>query len=329
MVSSRVPIALGAMVIALSSAAWASDPNAAEKETARRLMDQGKAALARQDYEQAIAAYGKADALVHVPTTAMALAKAQLAAGRLVEARDAALEAARMPVKENEAPAQDVARAAGRELEAQLKARIPSVQVKLVNPQDAALALDGRKLALALIETPLAVNPGHHVLTATLPSGTTRASEFDAAEGRSANVTIELPVEAAPTVTPPPAQPTSVEPTAHDTTAPPPPSSSAAKMLVGTGVGLAVVGIGVGAVFGAMTLGSASTVKASCTGDRCSPSVSSDLSNARTFAVVSDVGFIAAGIGAVLAVTGLVLWPKSARANVGLGPGGVFVSGWL
>jgi hypothetical protein len=287
-------------------------------------MDQGKAALARKDFDQAIAAYGKANDLVHVPTTAMALAKAQLAAGHLVEARDAALEAARMPIKENEAQAQEIARTAGGELEAQLKARIPSARVTLVNGQSATLTLDGRKLPLALIDAPLAVNPGHHALAATLPSGTTRTSEFDAVESRSVSIELTLPIEA-----PPDTPASNTEHTSAPAQPAAPPSSSGPKVLVGVGAGLAAIGLGVGATFGALTLGSASTVKASCTGDRCSPSVSNDLSNARTFAIVSDIGFVAAGVGAALAIVGVVLWPKTARANVGIAPGGLTVSGWL
>src|SRR5262245_30778641 len=107
------------------------EPSAAEKETARRLMDQGKTALAHNDFDAAIAAYTKASELVHVPTTTLALARAHLAAGHLVEARDAALDATRLPERPGEPSAQPAARASAHELEQQLKARIPTVMVKI------------------------------------------------------------------------------------------------------------------------------------------------------------------------------------------------------
>ena len=309
-----------------------SEPSAAEKETARRLMDQGKVALAHREWDAAIAAYTKAADLVHVPTTELALARAHLAAGHLVEARDAALDATRLPEKQGEPASQVSARSTAHEMEQQLKARIPSVLVKIVHPQDATLVLDGRKIALALIETPLAVNPGHHELVARLPSGTELKQAFEASEGQVANVDLELPVEA-PVQTPLQTTPTQTQtPTQTPPVVPPVEThgspSNAPKVLFGVGMVLVGGGAAAGGIFGAMTFGAASTVKANCTDNRCSPSVAGQLSDARTFAILSDIGFIAAGVGAIFAITGLALWPKKHHdVTASISPAGVFLSG--
>jgi hypothetical protein len=305
------------------------EPSAAEKETARRLMDQGKTALAHHDFDGAVSAYTKASELVHVPTTTLALARAHLAAGHLVEARDAALDAARLPEKPGEPSAQPAARSSAHELEQQLKPRIPTVMVKIEHPREATLSLDGRKIALVLLEAPLAVNPGHHELVAHLPSGADVTKTFDASEGQVANVTLDLPVE----VTPPP-QAHVETPATHDTASTPPivtpthEPSNAPKVVFAIGMVLAGGGAAAGAIFGAMTFGAANNVKASCTGDRCSPTVAGQLQDARTFAILSDVGFITAGVGAVLAITGIALWPKKRHdVSVSLAPTGLLVTG--
>ena len=62
-----------AAALAVSSVAEAA-PTAAERETARRLMDEGKARLKANEVARAIEAFQKAHDIMHVPTTGMALA---------------------------------------------------------------------------------------------------------------------------------------------------------------------------------------------------------------------------------------------------------------
>ena len=85
-----------AAMLAFTGIAQAA-PSPAERETARRLMDEGKARLKANEVARAVEAFQKAHDIMHVPTTGIALARAHLSAGHLVEARDVALEIGRLP----------------------------------------------------------------------------------------------------------------------------------------------------------------------------------------------------------------------------------------
>src|SRR5262249_44553309 len=56
----------------------AGAPSAADRETARKLLDDGDAAFEKKDYDGALKAYAAAHAIMHVPTTGIEVAKAQV-----------------------------------------------------------------------------------------------------------------------------------------------------------------------------------------------------------------------------------------------------------
>ena len=58
---------------------------------------------------------------------------------------------------------------------------------------------------------------------------------------------------------------------------------------------------------GASSNGAASAAKGGCVANRCPPATWSDLDSAHTTATIATVGFVAAGVGAALAVTGFAL----------------------
>ncbi|MEO7109611.1 MAG: hypothetical protein ABI183_04150, partial [Polyangiaceae bacterium] len=79
-----------------------SGPTAADKDTARALMAQGADLRDKNDLKGALQSFQAADAIMHVPSTSLEVAKTAAALGQLVEARDAALAAARYPVNPGE-----------------------------------------------------------------------------------------------------------------------------------------------------------------------------------------------------------------------------------
>ena len=79
---------LATLVAARAGAAPPKLP-AAERETARRLMEEGRARVRAGDLAGAIKAFGQAHAVMHVPTTGYALAQAYADHGDYVEARNA------------------------------------------------------------------------------------------------------------------------------------------------------------------------------------------------------------------------------------------------
>jgi hypothetical protein len=289
-----------------------ADPSAADKETARSLMTSGRAARDKGDLKGALKAFAAADAIMHVPTTGLEVAKAQAALGLLVEARDTALRVTRTPETPNEPPPYKDARNAASQVNDDVEARIPSLTVVVKGLPDGATAtvtIDGSPVPAEVIGQPRKLDPGHHVVVAKA-GGSGDKAEVDIAERESKDVTLTLQAGAAAATT---------EPTATDTATaeqPPPPAgrSGASKAMIIGGFGLAGVGVIVGSITGIISMSKTSSVKSTCTGNECPPADSSDIDTANTMATVSTISFIAGGVGAVVGVIGLFTGKPSAQA---------------
>jgi hypothetical protein len=287
--------------LSCTSLAWA-DPSAADKETARGLMNDGRAARDKGDLKGAVKAFAAADALMHVPTTGIELAKALAAAGQLVEARDVALKVTRIPEKPNEPKPFAAARDAAAQLNDDLGARIPSLTVNVKNVPDgmtASVDVDGSSVPAEMLGQARKLDPGHHVITAK--AGTAEGKqEVDIAEKESKQVDIELPAQSETPAT-------ETKPEGMPDTPPPDTSSGGGnKIMIWGGFGLAGAGIITGSITGILAISKASSIKNSgeCQGNECNPTEDSSLSSGKTMATVSTVSFIVAGVGAAIGVTG-------------------------
>jgi len=307
MASSPIAFCAALSLLLLASPALAA-PTAAQRETARRLMDEGKERMRAGEKERAVEAYKKAHDLMHVPSTGMALARAHLAAGHLVEARDVALEVVRMPREEKEPAVFEQSRKAAKELEASLKGRIPTVRILVKGAAALKVTADDAEIAPLLVGEPIALDPGHHVIVAKNADGIEKRAEVDLAERDAKEVEIVLPAAKPQVVTAPVESP-------HRTTArlraPEEASASqrttGANVLVFGGFGLAVAGAVAGGITGALTLSKASDVKSQCENGICDPAAAGDLDTSRGLATISTIGFAVAGAGVVLGVVGLLL----------------------
>lgn len=292
--------ALG-LVLALSATTSLvrAAPTAQERETARRLMDEGKERTRSGDLPRALEAYQKAHEIMHVPTTGLALARAHLAVEHLVEARDVALEVARMNREPNEPPVFADARQKAKDLEAALKTRIPTVRIVVQGGPAAHVTLDDAEVGSAILGEPMAVNPGKHVAVARTKDGLERRAEIELAEKDASELVLALPGAATETARAP--KPEEKSPGGRSTTA---------SVLIYGGGGLLLAGALTGGVTGGLALSKAGSVKSECENNLCDPAVSDDLDGARTMATISTVGFIVGGVGAVALITGLLL-PRS------------------
>src|SRR5688500_18605512 len=106
--------------VLLLSTASAAAQTPEDRESARRLFDEGKTRRDRGDRNGAFEAFRAADALMNVPTTRLAVARAHLALGRLVEARESALSVAQIAVASNEPQPFSDARASAAKLASEL-----------------------------------------------------------------------------------------------------------------------------------------------------------------------------------------------------------------
>jgi hypothetical protein len=318
-------LALALSIFLLAPSAFAA-PTAAERESARRLMDDGKHRTKAGDLAGALEAYQKAHDLMHVPSTGIALARTQVDLGHLVEARDVALEVTRMAKEPGEPPVFEHARKAARELEASLKPRIPLLTINVKGGPVTAVTVDGAEVSPSLVGSPIAVNPGKRSVTVKNADGVEARGEVTLAEKETKELSLVL------------AAPKGDEPTKVVTgpVAPPPRPvedegghrTPLANALVYGGFGVAVLGLGVGGATGFLASSKASDVKAQCENNICDPAAKSDLDSAKSMATISTIGFAVGGAGLVAGAIGLFL-PKdhTTTTAVWVGPGSVGLAG--
>jgi hypothetical protein len=325
--------AVALSLLLATASAWAGEPSAADRETARMYMAEGRAKRDGKDLKSALRAFEAADAIMHVSTTSLEVARTESMLGLLVEARDRALRIARSTPRPGEPHPFVEARAAAQTLAAELESRIPSIRVTIQHPRPGLrLWIDGRRLPSIAIGLGRKLDPGSHVIVVKA-DGFEKTLTVQVLERESKDVPIDL----APP--PPPPAPVASQPAS----AAPPPEASAETprrrppwMTVGV-VSLAAGGVGVvlGAVTGAMSLSQTSTIQSQCTAGVCPRTLSdgsdtaSAISNARTLATISDVGFIVGGVLAAVGVTFVVLGSSHHTSSMALelGPGSVTLGG--
>lgn len=292
-------------------AAPATAQSAADRETARGLMKQGDAAFEAADYRAALKAYETAHGIMQVPSTGIALARAQDKLGLLVEARNTALAVSRIAVQPVEPGVFTEARAAARDLAATLEARIPSLLVDVTGPEQARVSIDGVELPRSQFRVPRKLNPGNYTVVAAAPGFREAREEVVLAESDAREVALELEPSVGPTTETwsDPRRKGAVPERAGSGA---PPARVAPLVYIGFGVGSA--GIAVGSVAGVMSLSKASSAKEQCEDNRCKPSAGDDIDSARTLATVSNIGFAVGIAGAAVGVYALVTSGKERSA---------------
>jgi len=302
-------VALTLLCATWAPLALAADPSPQEKETARSLMDEGNARRDAGDHPGALAQFQGADAIMHVPTTGLEVAREQAALGHLVEARETLHRILNMSPPPDEPEVFRWAREESRSLDEHLADRIPALRIRVSGvPEGTALdvAVDAERIPPAALIAAFKVNPGHHVVTATMRGGSAR-EEIDVTEGQTAAVTLNVVMTSAPPA------PGSSEPR-HDANPDPEKSarpSSAVLWIRWGGLGLAAAGLAVGAVTGAMSISATNAAKKSCLGNMCPPSTWDDIRSARTTAMISDVAFGILGAGFALVIVSFALGGSS------------------
>jgi hypothetical protein len=323
-------VGLALLSIVVTRSAQGAEPTAEEKETARGMMDEGHARREAGNHVGALEQFRGADAIMHVPTTGLEAAREQIALGQFVEARDTLLRIIRAPSNGQEPEAFRMARKNAEALDDELSKRIAALNIAIRGaPVDASMqvTVDGLRVSSAALVAPFKVNPGHHVVTATTAASTAR-TEVDVLQAETAAVTVTLP----------PSRP-SPESAAQESRAVPSDatagairdestSTSVVPWLRWGGFGLAIAGVGVGSVTGAMSMSTTSSITKGCVNKRCPLTSQSDADSARTLATVSNVSFVAAGVGCALGIVSFFIAgsPAPSSRATGVGP---HVTAWI
>jgi hypothetical protein len=316
MASKVLCVALLSAALGVSTAAMA-DPSAADKDTARSLMNDGRAARDKGDLKAALKAFAGADSLMRVPTTGLEVAKTQAALGMLVEARETALRVSRSPDSPRDPPPFKQARDAASALNDELESRIPSLTVNVKNVPDgmtASVTLDDTALPVEMLGQARKLDPGHHVVVAKVGKVDGK-QDVDVAEKEQKQVTIELPPQ-------PAAETTETQPA---TETPPPATtgkSGFSKGLMIGGFALGGAGLVTGVITGVLSMSKTNSIRNSgqCQGNVCGTPEFNDISSARSMATISTISFIVAGAGAALGVVGLVTGNSTEAAPASTAP---------
>ncbi|EYF04498.1 Hypothetical protein CAP_4466 [Chondromyces apiculatus DSM 436] len=247
----------------LPATADAAEPSAADRETARGLVIEGRRKFDAGDLEGARKAFQAAHDIMGVPTTGLDLARALARLGRLVEARAMALDVARMPVKPKEPEAFTEARPAAATLAEELEKRIPGLEIRVKGPSEAAaieVRVDGEVVPQASLSFPRKVNPGTHAVEAEAQGFEPARKEITAAEG--ATIPVEL------TLAP---LPGGVSIGASSSTSPADVSDGPVPLWAWIAGGVGVVALGAGVYFTIDHVGARGDVDEGCPKGACNP----------------------------------------------------------
>lgn len=297
-----------AFACAIALAAPARAQTAADRETARSLMEQGHELYDKKDFKEALKRFKAANDIMHVPSTALWTAKSQVQLGLLVEARDTIAAMRRMPENPNDPKPFKDARNEASKLDDQLAGRVAALTIVLKGAppgNSPSVTIDDVEVPSTAVGLPRAVDAGHHVVAVKSPTAQGRA-EVDVKEGEQKQLEVNLDAIAAPP--PPPTPPTTDQTAPAQPEEPPAPvRSHSPTVLTWIGIGLAGAGAITGVVTGVMSMQKTSTLNGDCANKTCGPNDYATIDSANTLALVSDIGFGVAGAGAVLAVVTLLV----------------------
>lgn len=298
-------LTLGVLCSVPSPASAQSDEStdATDRETARKLMDKGKASFESGAYEAALEAFIGADKIMGVTTTGLWVGKTLVKLGRLVEARDKLYKVSRIPEppQENEVLAR--ARKEAAELQLEIAPRIPEVTLNLDGwdgESQLKVSIDGDEIRTDVATLPRGLNPGPHELNIKAADYATVTLTFTLGEGEQKKLRVVLTpgdgeLESDPVPQPDPQPIGEVE------------TESSISPLVWVGVGVAGAGVIVGSITGGLSLADASSAKEGCVNNRCPDENESDAKRSLALSYVSTASFAVAGVGAVMGVIGLFI----------------------
>jgi hypothetical protein len=318
-----------------------AQPSAEDRASARLLAEDADRRLSANDLPGAIDLFQKAYALVPAPTLRLAQARAEAKLGRLIEAQQHMLEAARTTPQPGEPPSWASARQDATAEAAALDSRLSSLELSITAPQGVTprVTIDTLPIGASTLGVPRALDPGAHVIHAEAEGAQTVDQTITLKEGEHQKLALTLEAIAPPTPPPPapipaPSQPVPPPASVEAPPAPAPPPSheetGASGSLGWSIAGFTVGGLSliVGSALGVSSMSEVSSIKSKCSGNSCPPSEQGQANDAATQGTVSTVLFVVAGGGALL---GFLTLPRGAphqassasSVRLGIGPGSI------
>src|SRR5580704_15513315 len=192
--TKRFALTAGVLAMTFAAGTAQAQSSAADRETARSMMQEGRDLRDKGDLKGALQRFKSADDIMHVPTTSLEVARAQVALGQLIEALDTIAAIRKSPPQPDDpAPFKD-ARTKADDLETQVEGKVPSLSITVTGAAEGetpAISVDGVSLPAAAANVPRKVDPGHHVVTARAASGQAK-EEVDVTEGEKKDVALVI-----------------------------------------------------------------------------------------------------------------------------------------
>jgi hypothetical protein len=304
-----------ALVLVAAFGAASSHPRDARAQSddapaALALFEQGRRLVGEGKLEEACPKFQESVRLVPKVSTLLNLADCYEQSGRLASAWARYMEAAAMAKDAGQRDREAFAR----ERSDALKDRVPKLTIDVTDAPHAGLVVkrDGVEARAAMLGAPLPVDPGAHTIEASAPGKHPWSATVDVAVSESKTVAVPALEDEAPLAPAAPPAPPSVPEAA-------PPSGGMSPMrTAGLVAGAAGVGgLGLGAVFGGLAIAKKGDADSSgCQGDRCTAAGAAARNDARSYADVSTIAFVAGGVLLAGGVAAWLLAPRSDAVTV-------------
>ena len=283
------------------AAAGASEPSEEEKAAARQLFTQGLALEKKNQWDEALASFDKVAKVIMTAQVRYHVALCHANLGHMVEAING-FEVAIQEAKIAGDKGRDVAENAPKRLE-ELRARVGYVRIKVRGKiRTSRILIDGRPLAVALVDSEIPLNPGSHALEVETAGSVADRHTLQIEKQTTAE--IELRIDDPE----PPAAPAAGPRTESPATPPPPAADEgnpqvAAYVVGATGLLL----LGGGGLFWGLRESTISDVRGHCDGNdgNCDPSFKSQADLGQTYTTLGRVLF---PVGGTALAAGVVLW---------------------
>jgi hypothetical protein len=321
--SSVGRVAVASLIVAgslsLGSQARAQQHSAADVAQARVLFNEGTTLRDKGNLAGALEKLRTAHSISATPITGLELGRTYQALGKLVEAREAYLGVARIPVAPQETPRSTAARTNAAKLAEEMRGRIPKLTVKITGaPIDSVtVTIDGTSVPSDAVSSARLVNPGTHEVVATPAAGARATTRIELKENDQREIELTV-TPAAPAATPTASSPAPGISSPSDASAATDVRTDPAPrfpVLIYGGFGLAAAGVVVGSVTGLIAKSKKSSLDEQCRNTLTCPrsaGVDDDLSTGRTMGNVATVSFVVAGAGAAVGVIALIVGHKDA-----------------
>jgi hypothetical protein len=302
---------VAALVAAPITIARADEPTAEQTAAARALGMEGVRLADSGDCPKAIDPLTRAESLHHAPTTLERLGECHIAVGKLVIGTEELNRVIHEPLAPNAPPAFTAAQERAKGAIDAALAKIGKLRIHVERPAgvDPKVKVDDDAVMTAMLDADRPTDPGTHKVTATAQGMKPAETSITLANGQSQSVSLTLEPDPNAVVAPPVPAPGVPAATGPASAPAEPPPAAAPKSKVPAIVAFSAGGVGlvVGSIFGAMALGTKSSLDKACPSKTDCPATSqSDISSLGTNATVSTIGFgvgiVGVGLGTVLLI---------------------------